>query len=86
MTMRIDRQRGFLLIAVIAIGIALVLLLAPHGHSGPADFTAILPLLFVAVISPLILLGPLANIYAGRVPQAPALAAAFERPPPSRRR
>jgi hypothetical protein len=84
--MRIDQKRGFLLIAVLAIGIALVLLLALHGQAGSPDYAAILPLLLFGVISPLCFFAPLANRYASRVPQAPALAVAFQRPPPSRRR
>ena len=84
--MRIDRKSGILLIAVLAIGVALVLLLALHGQPGSPDFAAILPLLLVGVISPLCLIAPLANLYAGRVPQAPVLAKAYQRPPPSRRR
>jgi hypothetical protein len=64
----------------------LLLTLVPHGHSGSAaDFVALLPLLFVGIISPLSLLAPLAYAYAGRVPQAPALASRFQRPPPFRR-
>ena len=81
-----QQKRGFLLIALLAIGIALVLLLALHGSSGSPDLAAILPLLFVGVISPLCFFAPLANNYVGRVPQAPALAVAYQRPPPSRRR
>lgn len=84
--MRMDRQRGFLTIVVLAIGVALVLLVALHGQPGSTDFAAILPLLFAGVISPLCFFAPLAGKYAGRVPQAPALAVAFQRPPPSRRR
>jgi hypothetical protein len=81
-----QQRRGWVLIAAIAIGIALVLMLVPHGHSGnAADFVAILPLLFVGVISPLSLFAPLACAYAGRVPQAPVLASRFQRPPPFRR-
>jgi hypothetical protein len=64
----------------------LLLMLVPHGHSASAaDFVALLPLLFVGVISPLSLLAPLAFVYAGRVPQAPVLASRFQRPPPFRR-
>jgi len=84
--MRIEQKRGILMIAVLAIGIALVLLLALHAQTGSPDFAAILPLLLVGVISPLGLIAPLANLYAGRVPQAPVLAKAYQRPPPSRRR
>jgi hypothetical protein len=80
------RRRGFLLIAAIAIGFALLMLLAPQGHSGNAHLVAILPLLFAGIVSPLSLLGALEFFYAGRVPEAPVMAAAFQRPPPTRRR
>ena len=76
------QRRGWILIAAIAIGIALVCLLIPHGHSGNADWLAILPLLFVGVISPLSLFVPLADEYVGRAPDAPALHTLFQRPPP----
>jgi hypothetical protein len=80
-----SQRRGWILIAAIAIGFALLLMLVPHGHAGAADFAAVLPLLFVGVISPLSLLSLLAYAYAGRVPEAPELAASFQRPPPFRR-
>jgi hypothetical protein len=76
------QRRGWLLIAAIAIGIALVCLLIPHGSSCSADWLAILPLIFVGVISPLSLLAPLADEYISRAPDAPALQALFQRPPP----
>jgi len=83
--MILNRQRrGWVLIAAIAIGIALVCLLVPHGHAGGADWLAILPLVFMGVISPLCLLAPLASEYIGRTPDAPALPALFQRPPPFR--
>jgi hypothetical protein len=76
-------RRAWVLIAAIAIGIALVCVLIPHGHYGDGgDWLAILPLLFVGFISPLSLLSPLAYQYVGRVPDAPALPALFQRPPP----
>ncbi|MGO9227823.1 MAG: hypothetical protein ACLQKA_01235 [Bryobacteraceae bacterium] len=79
------QRRGWILIAAIAIGIALVLMLVPHGHSGGSpDWLAILPLLFVGVISPLSLFAPLADEYVGRGPDAPALHTLFQRPPPFR--
>jgi hypothetical protein len=78
----VRQRRGWVLIAAIAIGLALLLLLVPNGHSGVADFVAILPLLLVGMISPLSLLGRLEHVYAGRVPRAPELAPSFQRPPP----
>jgi hypothetical protein len=80
------QQRGWILIAAIAIVFALLVLLAPHGHNGGPDFVAILPLFLIAVISPLSLFAPLVNAYRGRVPQAPVLVPSFQRPPPLRRR
>jgi hypothetical protein len=80
---RNSQRRGWILIAAIAIGIALVCMLVPHGHSGVSpDWLAILPILFVGVISPLSLLSPLAFVYAGRTLDAPALPSRFQRPPP----
>jgi hypothetical protein len=76
-------RRGWGLVAVIVIMAALALMLVPHGHAGDAGaWLAILPLLFVGVISPLSLLSPLAYFYQGRIPVAPVLHASFERPPP----
>jgi hypothetical protein len=80
------QRRIWLPIAAIAIGFALVLMLAPSGHSSDAShWVAILPLLFVGMISPLSLLSPLAYAYVGRAPEAPALPLRFQRPPPSNR-
>jgi uncharacterized SAM-binding protein YcdF (DUF218 family) len=79
------QRRGWLLIAAIAIGIALLLLLVPHGHCGDAGaWLAILPIFLVGIISPLSLLAPLAYMYVGRTPEAPLLPASFQRPPPNR--
>jgi hypothetical protein len=80
--MQNQQRRGWFLVAAIAIGLALVCLLIPHGNSSSADWVAILPLLVAGVISPLSLLAPLACEYAGRAPEAPALPALFQRPPP----
>jgi hypothetical protein len=80
---RSQRQNEILLLAVIAIVAALFCLLVPHGPSGHGlDWVAILPLLFVGVISPLSLLPRMTYVYASRVPAAPALPARFQRPPP----
>jgi len=80
--MQNQQRRGWLLIAAIAIGFALLCMLIPQGHSGGSDGVAILPLLVVGVISPLSLLPAMAYVYVGRAPDAPALAASFQRPPP----
>lgn len=79
----LQQKRGWMWVAVFAIGIALLALLIPHGHgSDPGVWLATLPLLFVGVISPLSLLSPLAFLYLGRTPDAPALPATSQRPPP----
>lgn len=78
-----EQRRGWLLIAAIAIAIALLLSLLPHVHAGgSADWLAILPLLFVGVLSPLSLLVPVASACLGRTPATPVLPASFQRPPP----
>lgn len=78
-------QRAWLLVAAIAILTALVFLLVPQVHSGNAGaWLAILPILFVGVISPLSLFSPMAYMYLGRTPDAPVLPASFQRPPPFR--
>jgi hypothetical protein len=75
--------RGWILVAALAIGIALLLLLAPYGHGDHAsDWAAILPLLFVGVISPLMLLPREDSLYASRTPDAPVMPSRFQRPPP----
>lgn len=75
--------RGWLLIALIAIGIAVLSLLVLHAQSADNfSLVAILPLLFVGIISPLSLLSPLAFFYLGRTPDAPSLPTSFQRPPP----
>jgi hypothetical protein len=78
------QRRGWVLIAAIAIGFALVCLLIPHSHSGSADWLAILPLVLAGVISPLSLFAPLAFEYTGRASDAPLLPTRFQRPPPFR--
>jgi hypothetical protein len=79
-----NERRGFLLIAAIAIGVALLAMLVPHGLTGHGpDWLAILPILFLGIVSPLSLLPPMPFAYAGRAPQPPVLASLFQRPPPS---
>jgi predicted membrane metal-binding protein len=77
------QNRGWTWVAIVAISIAVLLLLVPHGHSTDSGaWIALLPVLFAGVISPLSLLSPLAYLYLGRTPDAPALPASFQRPPP----
>ena len=79
----LQQRRGWIWVAAIAIGIAILALLIPHGYdANPSAWVAILPLLFVGAISPLSLLSPLAFLYVGHTPDAPALPASFQRPPP----
>ena len=71
------------MVAAIAIVAALVLLLMTISHSGDsAAWLAILPILFIGVISPLSLLSPMAYLFLGRTPDAPVLPTSFQRPPP----
>jgi hypothetical protein len=79
----IRHRRAWILIAAIAICAALVLMLVPNIHGGnPGHWVAILPILFIGVISPLTLLAPMTSIYLGRLPDPPALPSSFQRPPP----
>jgi len=82
---RLEHRRAWFLVAAIAIGAALVLMLIPNPHPGSAGgWLAILPIFFVGVVSPLSLLSPLAFIYLGRKPVAPARPPSYQRPPPLR--
>lgn len=75
--------RGWILVAAIVIGIALLALFVPHGHAcGAPDWLAIVPVIFVGIISPLGHLSPVDNMPRGRLPGAPLLPALFRRPPP----
>jgi len=77
------QRRGWLLIAALAIAVALVLLLVPQTHStNSPDWLAILPILFVGMVSLLSLFPTLAYGYAGRRLNAPSVPARFQRPPP----
>jgi hypothetical protein len=79
-----QHRRSLFLVAAIAIGIALLLLLVPHGQPGGHDqWLAILPLLFAGLISPLSLLSPLTRRYLAPTVDAPVLPASFQRPPPT---
>ncbi|HUX46020.1 MAG TPA: hypothetical protein VMV57_14830 [Terracidiphilus sp.] len=76
-------KRAWLMIAAIAIGIALLLLLVPHAHSvDNGGWLAILPPLFLGILSPLTFFPSSRDDYSGRTPEAPSIPAAFQRPPP----
>jgi hypothetical protein len=78
-----QHRRFAFCIALVAIAFAIVLMLIPHAHDmDRGAVLAILPILFVGVISPLSLLSPLAYVYLGRTPDTPVLPASFQRPPP----
>ncbi len=76
-------QRVWLWITTIVIIAALVLMLVPQAHSGHAvNWLAILPVLFIGLLAPRTLFAPLAIRDSVRAPNAPALQASFQRPPP----
>jgi hypothetical protein len=79
------RQRVWFWVAAIAIVAALVLMLVPQAQSGHAvHWLAILPVLFIGLIAPQTLVARLAIRDLVRTPDAPALRANFQRPPPFR--
>jgi cell division protein FtsW (lipid II flippase) len=76
-------ERKWLLIAVIAIMVALVLLLIPQTHAGHASvWLAILPVLFIGVIWLLCLLPASGSFGLAHAKEVPALQPSFQRPPP----
>jgi hypothetical protein len=80
---RLQHRRIAFMVAAIAMLIALAFMLMPHSHQADHDaWAAILPILFVGLISPLSLLPALAYSYSSRLPDAPSLPASFQRPPP----
>jgi len=79
------QQRAWFWIAAIAILTAIFLLLLPLTDSAHAgDLLAILPILFVGLISPLTFFISVAHRELGYVPDAPQLPSTFQRPPPLR--
>lgn len=81
---RIHERRAWFWFGALALLIAVAILLIPHSGSAHAsDWLAILPICVVGVISPLCLLGEETFPNIGIVPDAPALPATFQRPPPS---
>lgn len=78
------QQRIWFLIALIAIGMVLVLMLVPHVHSGDSThwLLPLLPILFLGFISPLSLLLCVDYFYDSHPPDAPPLPKLFQRPPP----
>ena len=75
-------RKAWFLIAALAICAALLLMLLPYHQAGAAAWLAMLPIFFVGMISARGLLVSLANVYAARVPDPPALPSSFQRPPP----
>jgi hypothetical protein len=60
------------------------LLFASNGHGVDSGaWEAILPVLFVGLVTPLNLISSRSVLSLGRVPSAPALPISFQRPPPS---
>ena len=82
---QMQHRRVWVLIALIAVGVALLVLILPgHPPGSDSGFVPLISLLLVGIISPLSLLSPLAFRYIGRTPEAPELSASFQRPPPFR--
>jgi hypothetical protein len=78
-------QRRFLLIAAIAIGVALLLMLLPHTHAGISmPFLFLLPILFIGVLPSPCVLSRIDYMRLGYTPDDPALPTSFQRPPPYR--
>ena len=78
-----SRQRRFLLIAVIAIGIALLLMLLPQTHAGiDTPFLFLLPILFIGLLPSPCVLARIDYMRLGYTADDPALPASLQRPPP----
>ena len=78
-------QRRFLIIAAIAIGVALLLMLLPHTHAGiNAPFLFLLAILFIGVLPSPCVLSRIDYMRLGYTPNGPALPTSFQRPPPDR--
>jgi hypothetical protein len=76
----------FLLVAVFAICAALLLLLAPQGHSShAAPWLAMLPVFFVGLLTPFCLPRPVVLAQSVRISSAPCRLSRFQRPPPINR-
>jgi hypothetical protein len=81
--MRDRNEHKWLLIALVAIMVALVLLLVPQTHSGHASvWLAVLPILFIGLVWLLCLLPASGSFELAREKEAPALQPSFQRPPP----
>ena len=79
-------KRAWFWIAIAAIFIALVALLVPHAgqNTNQPDWLALLPVIFIGLISPLTLQPVLSVLSLGRTPESALLVSSFQRPPPSR--
>jgi hypothetical protein len=82
---QMQHRRVWAVIAMIAVGLALLVLILPgHPPGSDSGFVPLISLLLFGIISPLSLLSPLAFLYIGCTPEAPELSATFQRPPPFR--
>jgi RsiW-degrading membrane proteinase PrsW (M82 family) len=76
-------QRMWMAVAVIAIVVALALMLVPQAHSGNSSaWLAILPVLFIGVVAPLLLLAFLERLDPRSSSAAPDFEPFCQRPPP----
>jgi len=78
-----QNQRSWKFVAAVGIILCLVLLLVSHPYSpGAAACFLLLPILFFGLPVSHRLLSRMAYLRLGDVPDAPALPASFQRPPP----
>jgi hypothetical protein len=78
-------QRRFLLIAAIAIGVALLLMLLPHSHVvSDVPFLFLLPIVFLGLLPSPCEFARIDSMRLEYTPEDHALPASFQRPPPCR--
>jgi hypothetical protein len=78
-----SNRRAYLLIAAIAIGIALLLLLLPHANAGHAPvYLILLPIVFIGLLPLTQWLSRAQFMRCALRPEEPEPHASFQRPPP----
>ena len=84
---QISNKRIFFLIAAIAVGLALLVLLVSHANPGHAPaYLIILPIVFIGLLPFTARMSRLEFARRALAPEEPAQPASFKRPPPLLRR